>query len=66
MSSCNASNCILSTKKDMRLFRFPKTKTDVLNDLLIVYWHRRTQRGGFRGQNPPLKNGVQPYIHGNK
>ena len=24
------------------------------------------RKGGFRGQNPPLKNGVQAYIHGNK
>ena len=24
------------------------------------------RKGGFRGQPPPLKNGVQPYIHGNK
>ena len=25
------------------------------------------RKGGFQGSNPPpLKNGVQPYIHGNK
>ena len=38
---------------------------EFLKKVLSLRHHHRRMQGGVSGVNPPLKNGVQPYIRGN-